>query len=93
MDFRPLHAASALASWSAIAQTSLYDAGLLPLNPPQSWLSNDNSVDEWDRSRFNVSGTRGRLVLASGLPGESRPVTSGTFVNQVLMNYVNYLLF
>lgn len=61
MDFRPLHGCLCLASWSAIAQTSLYDSGLLPLNPPQSWLTNDHSADEWDRSRFNDSGTRGRL--------------------------------
>ena len=58
-------AASVLASRSAIAQTSSYDSGLLPPNPPQSWLAQGHSVDEWDRYRYNYSGARGRMGLGA----------------------------
>lgn len=53
-----------LASGGAIAQNSNY-YGQLPPNPPQSWLAQGRSVQEWDRYRYDYSGTRGRMGLGA----------------------------
>jgi hypothetical protein len=55
---------SMLASGGAIAQTSYYDYGPLPPNPPQSWIAR-RSLQEWDRFRYGYSGTRGRMGLGA----------------------------
>jgi len=55
---------SVLASGGAIAQNSNY-YGQLPPNPPQSWLTQGRSVQEWDRYRYDYSGTRGRMGLGA----------------------------
>ena len=52
-----------LASGGAIAQNSNY-YGQLPPNPPQSWLAQGRSVQEWHRYRYDYSGTRGRMASA-----------------------------
>lgn len=56
---------SILASGGAIAQTAYYDNGPLPPDPPPSWLAEGRSVQEWDRYRYDYSGTRGRLGLGA----------------------------
>jgi hypothetical protein len=56
---------SVLASSSSIAQATYYDYRPLPPNPPQSWLAQGRSVAEWDRFRYDYSGTRGRLGLGA----------------------------
>lgn len=53
-----------LASGGAIAQNSNY-YGQLPPNPPQSWLAQGRSVQEWDRYRYDYSGTHGRMGLGA----------------------------
>lgn len=54
-----------LASGAALAQTSYYDNGPLPPNPPQSWLAEGRSVQDWDQFRYDYSGTRGRMGLGA----------------------------
>ena len=56
---------SILASGGAIAQTPYYDYGPRPPNPPQSWLAEGRSVQDWDRFRYDYSGTRGRMGLGA----------------------------
>jgi hypothetical protein len=56
---------STLASSEPIAQTSYYDYGPLPPNPPQSWIARGRSIQEWDRFRYGYSGTRGRIGLGA----------------------------
>jgi hypothetical protein len=56
---------SILVSGGAIAQTPYYDSAPLPQNPPQSWLAEGRSVQDWDRYRYDYSGTRGRIGLGA----------------------------
>jgi hypothetical protein len=56
---------SFLISSGAIAQTSYQDHGPLPPNPPRSWLAEGRSVQEWDRFRYDYSGTPGRMGLGA----------------------------
>jgi hypothetical protein len=64
---------SILASGSAIAQTSYYKSGPLPPNPPQSWLAQGRSVQEWDRYRYGYSSIRGRMGLGADPPHSEGP--------------------
>ncbi|MGH6830982.1 MAG: hypothetical protein ACREDG_07495 [Methylocella sp.] len=54
-----------LASSGAIAQTSYYEFGPPPPNPPPGWIAQGRSVQEWDRFRYGYSGTRGRMGLGA----------------------------
>ena len=56
---------SFLVSSGAIAQNSYQDHGPRPLNPPRSWLAEGRSVQEWDRFRYDYSGTPGRMGLGA----------------------------
>ena len=53
----------ALAS-PASAQSYDYDRPLPP-NPPPSWLAEGRSAADWDRYRYDYSGTRGRMGLGA----------------------------
>lgn len=50
--------------------------GPLPPNPPPSWLAEGRSVAEWDRLRYDYSGTRGRMGLGAS---PFRPEGPGNF--------------
>lgn len=39
--------------------------GPLPPDPPPVWLEEGRSVADWDRYRYNYSGTRGRMGLGA----------------------------
>lgn len=67
---------SVLVSGGAIAQPLSDDYGPLPPNPPPSWLKEGRSVQEWDRYRYNYSGTRGRMGLGAD---PARPEGPGNF--------------
>lgn len=61
--------ASTAGSGTALAQAygqvpPGYD-GPLPPNPPPSWLAQGRSVADWDRFRYDYSGTRGRMGLGA----------------------------
>lgn len=55
---------SILPSSGVIAQNYYYD-GPLPPNPPPSWTAEGRSVQDWDRYRYDYSGTRGRMGLGA----------------------------
>src|ERR1700724_2707263 len=65
---------SMLASGGAIAQTSYYEYGPLPPNPPPGWIAQGRSVQEWDRFRYGYSGTRGRMGLGADPATRKVPV-------------------
>jgi hypothetical protein len=58
-------AISMLASGGAIAQTSYYEYGPEPPNPPRSWIAQGRPVQELDWVRYGYSGTRGRMGLGA----------------------------
>lgn len=63
-------------SGGANAQNSYYDYGPLPPNPPENWLAEGRSVQDWDRFRYDYSGTRGRMGLGAD---PARPEGPGNF--------------
>jgi hypothetical protein len=65
---------SFLASSGAYAQTAYEDYGPLPPNPPKSWIAEGRSIREWDRFRYDYSGTRGRMASAPIRPIRRVPV-------------------
>jgi hypothetical protein len=59
-------AVSVFASSGAIAQNYYNNyGGPLPPNPPAGWLAEGRSVQDWDRYRYDYSGTRGRMGLGA----------------------------
>jgi len=48
----------------AVAQ-SFAGSEPLPPVPPANWFAQGHSLDEWDRFRYDYSGTRGRLGLGA----------------------------
>ena len=54
-----------LASGGAIAQTSYYEYGPAPPNPPGGRIAQDRSVHELGWFRYGYSGTRGRMGLGA----------------------------